>query len=135
LNNWKVVGYICLGVGSAILIYGLFVFLDVNSTASINPILAGQIAFTTALHEASPYFVGAIILYIVGGVGLYIDSNYEESEKNYSEEITDEDLFNRLKRLEEIVDNNFKVITKRLDGMEEKQIMASQDTIIKAKKE
>ena len=135
MNHWKAVGYICLGCGSAILIYGLFVFLDVNATASINPILAGQIATTTALHEASPYFVGAILLYSVGGLGLYMGSDYEKSSIGYSEENTDENLLDRLKRLEGIVDNNFNVITKRLDEIEEKQVMASQNTIIKAKRE
>jgi len=38
-------------------------------------------------------------------------------------------------RLEGIVDNNFNVITKRLDEIEEKQNMFSQNTIIKAKRE
>jgi len=134
MNNWKAVGYVCLGVGSVILIFGLFVFLTIN--AEIHQIIGfNQIAATTSLITASPYFITAVILYIIGGIGLYMGSNYEEESIVYSEEVTDEDLLGRLNRLEGIVDNNFNVITKRLDEIEEKQNITSQNTIIKAKRE
>jgi len=58
----------------------------------------------------------------------------ERDSENYAPS-TEKDLLERLDRLEDVVDNNFTVINKRLDRIEEKESMTSQNTIIKAKRE
>jgi len=76
------------------------------------------------------------LAYVVGGVGLFmVRDNKAFSIASSREKVTEEDFLDRVSRLEGIVDNNFNVITKRLDEIEEKQNMVSQNTIIKAKRE
>jgi len=135
LNNWKAVGYICLGCGSVFLIYALFRFFSIWTPLRQNPYLA-QIATTTALTIATPFLILGSLAYVVGGVGLFMGrDNKAFSIASNREKVTEEDLLDRVSRLEGIVDNNFNVITKRLDEIEEKQNMFSQNTIIKAKRE
>ena len=135
MNNWKAVGYIFLGCGSVILIYALFSFFSILATLRQNPYLA-QTATPTALATAAPFLILASCIYIIGGVGLYMGrDNTAISIDSNSEKVMEGDLLDRLNRLEGIVDNNFNVITKRLDEIEEKQNMVSQNTIIKAKRE
>ena len=135
MNNWKAIGYICLGVGSVILIYALFSFFSVFTPLRQNPYLA-QTATSTALATATPPLILGSIMYVIGGVGLYMGrDNVTKSIISNSTNVTKSDFLDRLNRLEGIVDNNFNVITKRLNEIEEKQNMFSQNTIIKAKRE
>jgi len=135
LNNWKAVGYIFLGCGSVILIYALFSFFSMLATLHQIPYMS-QIATPTALATAAPYLVLGSVTYVIGGVGLYMGrDNVTKSIISNSTKMTKRDFLDRLNRLEGIVDNNFNVITKRLNEIEEKQNMVSQNTIIKAKRE
>jgi len=135
LNNWKAVGYIFLGCGSVVLIYAAFTFFSVLATLRQIPYMS-QIATPTALATAAPHLILASCIYVIGGVGLYMGRyNATKSIISNRREVTKSDFLYRLNRLEGIVDNNFNVITKRLDEIEEKQNMISQNTIIKAKRE
>jgi len=127
--NWKPISYLLLGFGGIILLYGLFTFLDTFGTVRINPLLS-DVAFTTALHEAQQPFLISALLFVGGFVCLYM----ERDSENYAPS-NEKDLLERLDRLEDVVDNNFTVINKRLDRIEEKESMTSQNTIIKAKRE
>ena len=65
----------------------------------------------------------------------YFEHNKEEDIANSSsKDRTEEDILDRIDRLEDVVDNKFTVITKRLDRIEERQTMLSENTLIKAKK-
>ena len=100
-----------------------------------NPYLA-QMATPTALAGATPLLIAGSLAYVVGGVWLLVGrDNKAFSIASNREKVTEEDLLDRVSRLEGIVDNNFNVMTKRLDEIEEKQNMFSQNTIIKAKRE
>ncbi len=132
--NWKAVGYLCLGLGSVILIWALLVFLTLFSELRQLPYV-GQIASITALIAAIPHFIATSVFYVIGGIALYLDSDSQVDQIDFdNEEVSGLDLLDRLDRLEGIVDTNFSVITKRLDKIEEKQNMLSQNTLIKAKK-
>jgi len=100
------------------------------------PALA-QTATTTALAGATPLLIAGSLAYVVGGVFLLVGRDIKKafSIVSHREKVTEEDLLDRVNRLEGIVDNNFNVITKRVDEIEEKQNMFSQNTIIKAKRE
>jgi len=135
LNNWKAVGYIGLGCGSVFLIVALIIFFSILTPLRQNPYLA-QTATTTALATATPHLILGSLAYVVGGVALFMErDNKAFSISSHREKVTEEDLLDKVSRLEGIVDNNFNVITKRLDEIEEKQNMFSQNTIIKAKRE
>jgi hypothetical protein len=93
-------------------------------------------ATPTALEGATPLLVAGSVAYVFGGAGLFMGrDNKAFSIVSHREKVTEEDLLDKVNRLEGIVDNNFSVITKRLDEIEEKQNMFSQNTIIKAKRE
>lgn len=135
MNIFKVAGYICLGCGSVILIFALFSFFSVLVTLRQIPALA-QIATTTALAGATPLLIIGSLAYVFGGVWLLVGRDNKAFSIAFNrEKVTEEDLLDRVSRLEGIVDNNFNVITKRLGEIEEKQNMVSQNTIIKAKRE
>jgi hypothetical protein len=135
LNNWRVVGYIFLGIGSVFLIYTLFAFVSIISIMSQNPYLTPA-SNSIALSAIAPYLILASISYVIGGVSYNMGrKNIATSIAPNKADVTTTSLLDKIERLEGIVDNNFNVITKRLDGIEEKQKMASQNTIIKAKKE
>jgi hypothetical protein len=134
LINWKAVGCLSLGIGSVTLIWGLIVFLTVNAELHQIPYI-GQIAVKTALIAAVPHFIATSFFYVVGGIGLYLDKDRQTESVDYDNEEVTEDLLDRLDRLEEIFDNNFSITNQRLDKIEEKQNMLSQNTLIKTKKE
>ena len=134
MDIWKAISYVCLVIGSILLIYGAFVFLDVNARVSQNPFLPNNVATSTALDSASQYFISSAILLAIGCVALYIGTKNETKEFSSLDE-PKEDSIDRFDRLEEIVDNNFTVISRRLDKIEEKQKILSQNTLIKAKKD
>lgn len=136
MNIFKAIGYICLGCGSVFLIFALFSFFSIFVPFRQNPYLA-QIATTTALAGATPLLIAGSGAYVVGGVMLLVGRDIKKafSIVSHREKVTEEDLLDRVSRIEGIVDNNFNVITKRLDEIEEKQNMFSQNTIIKAKRE
>ena len=134
----RIIGYVFVALG----IISIIVMLVIGFSVRSNPILQTnpqlfQGLFLTAI---TPFIIGAVIMFIIGVAGLYAgktksipkndsirsDSSYQKNESN---------LLERLSRLENIVDNNFDVMIKRLDKIEEQQKIASQNTIIKAKKE
>ncbi|MFX1301082.1 MAG: hypothetical protein ACFFDE_09070 [Promethearchaeota archaeon] len=135
MNNWKAGGYIFLGCGSVIFIYALYAFFSMIAMLRQIPYMS-QIATATALATVAPYLVLGSLMYIIGGVGLFMGrDNKAFSIASSRQKVTEEDLLDRVSRLEGIVDNNFNVITKRLDEIEEKQDMVSQNAIIRAKRE
>lgn len=136
MNTWKVIGYIFLGCGTIVLIYAALAFFGIISVTSQIPYI-GQTLSSFALAAVTPYLILAAIMYVIGGVSYYAGREYETTPLRYSNEaeITADDIPYRLERLERIVDNNFGVITERLDEIEEKQNIISQSTIIKARKE
>ncbi len=148
MNNWKALGYIFLGFG----VLAFIVAITTGYTAAnANPIInsidpqAGQALF---MNSFAPYAVIGLCFFVIAGVGLYTGRNkiIEPQEQttiqnklpsyNTTSYQTNElNLLERLNRLENIVDNNFDVITKRLDKIAEQQKLASQNTLIKAKQE
>jgi len=135
MQNWRILFNIFLILGAIVLLFGAFVFIDTYHTVSINPYLPGQVAFTTALDQASDYFLLSAVGFVSGVVIYYFEHSKEEDIANSSsEDMTEEDILDRIDRLEDVVDNNFTVITKRLDRIEERQTMLSENTLIKAKK-
>jgi CHASE3 domain sensor protein len=154
MNNWKALGYIFLGFGVLAFIVAIIVGYTM---ANANPFpksstLYSQVGQALFMNSFAPYAVIGLCLFVIAGVGLYAGRNkviesQEQASQDYtiqnkvpsykttSYETNESNLFERLNRLENIVDNNFDVITKRLDKIEEQQKLASQNTLIKAKQE
>jgi hypothetical protein len=134
---WRVIGYISCGLGIVSLMLMLVTVLTVKSNPAVQ--LVPQLFQSVLLATITPWIMGASIEFIVGAVGLYVGGNKQYGNriqnKLQSYQTNDTDLLQRLNRLEEVVDNNFNVISKRLDSIEEQQKLTSQNTLIKAKKE
>ena len=136
MNALKAVGYIFLGIGTILMIYSAILFFSIITVTSQIPIV-GQTLSSVALAAVSPFLITGAIMYVVGGVSYYAGREKAATEliSATKTEMTPGSLLDRLNRLETIVDNNFSVVTKRLDAIEEKQEMATQKTILKAKKQ
>jgi hypothetical protein len=135
LNTWRAVGYIFLGIGSVFLIIAFFIFLSMMSMFSQIP-YAPQGFTLIALITVTPYLILASITYVIGGICYYVGRERVATPiASIEANVTTRALLEKIERLEGIVDNNFNVITKRLNEIEEKQNLVAQNTIIKAKKE
>lgn len=134
MNTWKAISYIFLGIGTVLLIYAAIAFFSMMPITSQIPYV-GQILGSVALAAVSPHLITVAIMYVIGGVSYYAGRENTATQLISSDEagITAHDILDRLERLEGIVDNNFSIVTQRLDEMEEKQNMASQNTIIRAR--
>jgi hypothetical protein len=141
---WRVIGYISCGLGMVSLMLTFVTILAVRSNPAVQ--LDPQLYPSVVLAAITPWIIGASIEFIIGAVGLYFGGNKQNNNKiqnklpsyptnETSYETNETNLLERLNRLEEVVDNNFNVISKRLDSIEKKQKLASQNTLIKAKKE
>jgi hypothetical protein len=134
---WRVIGYISCGLGIVSLMLMLVTVLTVKSNPAVQ--LEPQLFQSVLLATITPWIIGASIEFIVGAVGLYVGGNKQHNNKIQNKlpscQTNETNLLQRLERLEEIVDNNFSFISKRLDNIEEQQKFASQNTLIKAKKE
>jgi hypothetical protein len=122
MKAWKLIGYIFAGLGTFSLLYGFFV----GFTETINPsaiLSAGSSDvsmdsfFSLFLSAISPWMILAVVLFIVGGVGLYLGKD----EKRIKLPIDQESINARFEMLEMTVDKNFQTISKRLDSIEEQQ--------------
>lgn len=136
MNIWKVIGEIFLGCASVVLIYAVLAFFIIVSTTSQIPFV-GQVLSSVALPVTAPYFVLAAFMYVIGGVTYHAGSENSPPPLTSSNkgDLTANNMLDRLNRLEEVVDDNFKVITDRLTELEVEQYLASQSTIVKANKE
>ena len=134
---WRAIGYIFCGLG----IVSLMLILVTTLTVRSNPLvqLNPQLFQTVLLASITPWVIIASLGFVVGAVGLYIGRNKQHNNKIQSKpssyQTNETNLLQRLNRLEEIVDNNFSFISKRLDNIEEQQKLASRNILIKAKKE
>ena len=125
MNNWRVVGYIFLGCGSVLFISALGAFFSMISAISQTPYLA-QAIISAALAAIAPYLVLATLACIIGGVGYYAGrENAATSISSNKSNVTISATLDKIDNLEEIVDNNFNVIIKRFEEIEEKQKTAS----------
>ncbi len=86
------------------------------------------------LGVIAPWVIVASVSFVIGGVGLYAGRSNALDKVPQKRNIQSE-VFERLGRLETIVDNNFEIVTKRVDKLEEQQKLASQNTLIRAKKD
>jgi hypothetical protein len=127
----RAIGYISCGIGLVFLILILVIALEVTDNPLVQ--LSPELLYTVLLSSIEPWVIMASLSFVVGAVVLYVGRNkaiqYDDDQTNET------NLLERLNRLEEVVDNNFNFISKRLDNIEEKQKLASQNTLIKAKKE
>jgi hypothetical protein len=119
LNNWKLISNISLGIGLVIFIWGLIAFFVELGTLGQIP-GAGEISIVTALVVATPHFIGASLLLVIGGV-IYYTVNQDESDENFDEETIEKHLVDRMDRLEKNIDIHFTKIAQRLDKIEEKK--------------
>lgn len=135
MNNWRVIGYVFLGCGSVLLIYALFAFFGMLSVIPQTPYLA-QALTSAALAAIAPYLILGTLAYVIGSVGYYAGQEKTATPiSSNKSNVTISATLDKIDRLEGTVDNNFNVITKRLDEIEEKQNMDSQNIIIEAKKD
>jgi len=145
MNNWKAVGYIFFGFGAVLLVFS---FIDGYEAASTFFGINTQLAESTFFAFITPWAVFASFSIVVGSVGVYSgrkEINPEEAfyagKKEINPEVAEEktsdetEVLQRINHMEEVVDNNFAVISKRLNKIEQQQKRASEDTLIKAKKE
>jgi hypothetical protein len=122
MKAWKLTGYIFSSLGTFSFLYGFYVGL----TETINPsaILFNGSSdpsmdsfFSLFLSAIAPWMILAAVLFIVGGVGLYIGKD----EKRIKVPIDQERINERFEMLERTVDSNFQTLSKRLDLIEEQQ--------------
>lgn len=133
MNNWQAVGYIFVGFGVVLF---SFAILDGYFVASPLIGILPQLAQAAFIAFITPWIVLACLSFVVGAVGLYVGRNRMNSKVTAKNTLLGEpNLLERINRLEAVVDNNFVVITKRFDEIEEQQKLVSKNTLIKAKKE
>lgn len=122
MKVWKLIGYIFSGLGTFSFLYGFYVGL----TETINPsaiLSAGSSDvsmnsfFSLFLSSITPWMILATVLFVIGGVGLYIGKD----EKRIKLPVDQESINARFEMLERTVDRNFQTISKRLDSIEEQQ--------------
>jgi hypothetical protein len=125
MKAWKAIGYIFVGVGTVFVFYAFFVGVQ-NTINSINPLTAMDIDstgsymdsfFSSLLSAIAPWMIIASVLFVLGGIGLFVGRN-KHPVKSPSEQ---EAINARIDRLEKLVDRNFEVISKRLDDQEQQQ--------------
>jgi hypothetical protein len=130
----RAIGYIFCGFGLVFLILILVTTLEMRNNPLVQ--LYPELYNTLLLASIEPWVIMASLSFVVGAVGLYIGRNKAiPSYKIATHQTNETNLLERLNRLEEVIDNNFSFISKRLDSIEEKQKLASQNTLIKAKEE
>lgn len=133
MNNWQAVGYIFVGFGMVLFIFAILAGYFVASP--FREILP-QLAQATFIAFITPWIVLACLSFVVGFVGLFVGRNRMDSKVTAKNTLLGEpNLLERINRLEAVVDNNFAVIAKRFDEIEEQQKLVSKSTLIKAKKE
>jgi hypothetical protein len=121
MKAWKAVGYIftCLGVLS--LFYGFFdgFMQTINPAAMFSGSADPSVDsfFSQFLSVIAPWMVLATVLFIVGGVGLYVGRDKKIKKPEF-----DQDTINfRFETLEETMDKRFQEVSKRLDAIEEQK--------------
>jgi hypothetical protein len=145
MNTWRAIGYIFSGIGIIFLIYTLYLTLTFKEVTTYVSYLDQYVPGlsqavqgynqTLLLGVIAPWVIIAAISFVIGGVGLFAGRNNSTNRKPLNQNIQSEVLLERLGRLETIVDNNFEIVTKRVDKLEEQQKLASQNTLIRAKKD
>ncbi len=121
MKAWRVVGYIFVCLGTLCFIYGFFVGITetINPaalfTGSSNPSIDSF--FSLFLSAIASWMVLSCVLFVVGGVGLFLGRN-----KNTVKLSTNQESINaRFEILENTIDRNFQTISNRLDAIEEQQ--------------
>jgi hypothetical protein len=122
MKTWKVIGYIFVGLGTIFFFYAFLV--GVQDT--INPSTAMLIDspdsymdsfFSVFLSAIIPWMILASVMFVLGGIGLYVGRN-----KSPVKSASDQETINaRIDRLEKLVDRNFEVTSKRLDAIEDEK--------------
>jgi len=110
-------------------------FFIVTGFTSTRPIaeISPQLAAATFIAFITPWVFISSLCFIIGGVGLHFGR--EKNPEIMMKEGNDiSNIVERINRLESIMDNNFEVINNRIHSIEEQQKLASQNTLIKAKK-
>ena len=122
MKAWKVIGYIFACLGTISFLYGFYVGLmeTINPTAALfngsSDSSMGSF-FSQFLSAIAVWMILATVLFIVGGVGLYVGKD----KKKIKLPIDQESINVRLEMLERTVDRNFQTVSKRLDSIEEQQ--------------
>jgi len=114
MRAWKIVGYVFVCIGIILLSYGFFVGL----ADTINPaaIFAGSSDpsmndfFSIFLSAIAPWMILASIMFVVGGIGLWLGRN----RKGVKPSDIEENVSARLDSLEVTI----KEISERLDALE-----------------
>ncbi len=121
----RALGIMFVGFGVVLLLYStLLAATSASFISAVSPD-AATIAFFAIMM---PFILPAALCFVIGFTGVYMSrdiGNYENPEGLV-------DIHARLKRLEYIVDNNFEVVTKKLDKKEQEKRAAAEDTMMKA---
>jgi hypothetical protein len=129
MKLWRPIGYIFLSSGLFIIMFFIITgFLSTRLIAETSPQLAA-VAFAGIIL---PWLFISSLCFIIGGVSLHFGRE-KNPEMIMKKENNSFNIIERINRLESIMDNNFEVINKRIDSIEEQQKLASQNTLIKAK--
>jgi hypothetical protein len=121
----RALGIMFVGFGVVLLLYST---LLAATSASFISAVSPEVATIAFFAIMMPFILPAALCFVVGFTGVYMSrdiGNYENPEGLV-------DIHARLKRLEYIVDNNFEVVTKKLDKKEQEKRVISEDTILKA---
>ena len=119
MKAWKIVGYIFTALGTISFFYGLFdgFMQTINPAAmfsgSSDPSVDSFFSqFTSAI---APWMVLATVLFVVGGVGLFVGRD----KKRIKPDLDPDNVNFRFETLEETMDRRFQEVSKRLDAIEE----------------
>ena len=123
MKLWKVVGYILACLGILLLCYGFFVaFTDtINPSAIFSGSSDASIGssidsfFSVFLSAIAPWLILSCVMFVVGGIGLYVGRDQKTAKISTIEEITNA----RLEELEKTVARNHEAISNRLEAIEE----------------
>ena len=123
MKLWKVVGYLFACLGILLLSYGFFAaFTDtINPSAIFSGSSDGSIGssidsfFSVFLSAIAPWLILGCVMFVVGGIGLYVGRDPKTTKVSIDQETVNV----RLEELERTVARNNEVISKRLDAIEE----------------
>ncbi len=122
MKAWKLIGYIFACLGTLSFLYGFYVAL----IETINPTTAlftgssdsSMSSFLSLFLSAiAPWMILATVLFVIGGIGLYIGKDKTKIKLP----IDQESINARFEMLERTIDRNFQTVSKRLDLIEEQQ--------------
>ncbi len=131
MNNWRVIGYICIVVGFIAFIIGLIMLTILRANPALG-FLGTETYQSMIINGVAPWIITSVVLFVISGLGFYYGRTNKQTKKLTKDNPLDSNILERINRLETVIDNNFAVVDRRLDKIEQTN---SQNTLLKAKQE